>query len=305
MAHYCDFEIDSGTIVIERKIDMKKYFLTMLSIFMLALTACSDTATPSEKATIEKESTLTAEEVYEKSMRQLDTLESAAFNLSMEQTMDFGEEEQMTTKADVTGELMEEPFMMHQNGRITMESAAVGTMEINIEMYAQDEVVYVYENMFNNWIKGTMDDLADIGLEIGEEQSPFSHVEELDQYIEEFTFDQTDDTFIFKLETNSDEFHQLIMDELQEFQLDLDESKDVMGMIDIDQLHYAFIIDKETFNMLSFTIDFSINITEDDNTIAVESSIEADFSDFNEIDEITIPQEVLDEAVDQSEAFGF
>lgn len=271
---------------------------------MLTLVACSGTETPNEDTSGEKEHSPTAEEVYTKAMEQLDALESTAFNLDMEQITDFGEDEITTTKASVTGELIEEPFTMYQNGSLTMGSPVTGEMDINIEMYVQDEVVYVYEDFFNNWIKGTMDDLTDIGLEIGEEQSPFSHVEELDQYIEDFTFKQTEDTFSFTLDTKSDAFHQLIIDGIQEFQLDLDESEDLIELIDINQLDYTFIIDQETFNMLSFEIDFTADITEDEEIIAVESTIGAEFSNFNEVDEITIPQEVIDQAVDRDEAFG-
>lgn len=284
---------------------MKKWLLAIISIFVVLLAACSDPAPPNGETTKEEESSLSAEEVYEKAMKQLDTLESTAFDMHMEQTMDFGEDEQITTKADFTGELMEDPFTMHQNGSVRMESPAVGKMEINIEMYTQDEVVYVYEDFFNNWIKGTMDDLSNLGLEIGEKQSPFSHFEGLEEFIDDFSFEQTDDTFTYTLETNSDNFKKIIMDELQEFRIAFDGNEDIMEMIDIDELQYAFDIDKETFNLLSFSIDFAINIEEDGEKMTAESSIEADFSDFNKVDEITIPQEVKDDAVDPDDAFGF
>ncbi len=279
---------------------MKKWFIALITILLLLLVACAD---PESSDKVESE--LSADEVYEKSMEQLDTLESAAFNMKLDQTMDIGGDEKVTTIADVTGEIIEDPFIMHQDGSITMESEAVGKMEINIEMYAQDNVVYVYEDMFNNWMKGTMDDLGDIGLEIGDKQSPFSHIEELDQYIDDFTFEQTNDTFDFTLETDHEKFKELIAEELQNIQMKVDGSEDVSDIIDIDTLHVAFTIDKETFNMLSFTINFDISITENNETATVESVIEAEFSDFNTIDEITIPEEVIDEAVAPNDAFGF
>lgn len=289
----------------ERKRDIKKWLLVIINISILILAACSDNPTPSEDITKSKQSTLSAEEVYEKAIKQLDSLESAAFNLSMEQTMNVNEDEQMTTKADVIGELIKEPFMSHLNGSISIKSESIGTMEINVEAYAQDETIYVYEDLFNNWINITMEDLANTGLEIDKEQSPFSHVKELDQYMDDFTFEQTNENYFFTLETNSDKLQQLILEEIQDFQLNLDNNKDVMEVIDIYRLEYAFIIDKETFNMLSFNIDFSINITKNNEKTIVYSTIKADFSTFNNISDITIPQDVLDEAVDLDDAFGF
>src|SRR5699024_11387055 len=107
-----------------------------------------------------------------------------------------------------------------------------------------------------------LDDLSNAGLEVGEQQSPFSHIEDLEEYIDAFTFEQTDDTFIFKLETDSEKFKQLLLDEVQGFQMDMGGNDDVLKSLEIDQLHYTFTIDKKTFDTLSFTIDFSIQLTE-------------------------------------------
>ena len=277
----------------------------MISIFMLMLAACSETATPSGDTSEENESSLTAEEVYEKAMEQLDALESVAFDMQMEQTMEFGEEETVSSLADISGEITEDPFMMYQNGSIEMDSDPIGLMEINLEMYAEDDVVYIYEDMFNNWMKGSLDDLSNAGLEVGEQQSPFSHIEDLEEYIDAFTFEQTDDTFIFKLETDSEKFKQLLLDEVQGFQMDMGGNDDVLKSLEIDQLHYTFTIDKKTFDTLSFTIDFSIQLTENGETISVASIIDAEFSNFNGIEGITIPEEVIEEAIDGSDAFGF
>lgn len=277
----------------------------MISVSILVLAACSNTPTPIDKETKVSESTLSAEEVYKKAMIQLNSLDNAAFNLSIEQTKNVSDDEKATTKANVTGELIKEPLMSHLNGSITIESEPIGTMVINIEMYAQDETIYVYEDLFNNWIKGTTDDLADIGLEISKDQSPLSHVEGLDQYIEDFAFEQTNDTYNFTLKTNNDELNQLIIDEIQDFQLTLNKNEDYMGAIDINHLQYSFTIDKETFNLLAFNINSLIDITENNGTTAVESTVKADFSNFNDIREIMIPQDVIKEAVDRNDAFGF
>jgi len=286
-------------------IPMKKWLIAIISIFMLMLAACSETATPSEETSEENESSLTAEEVYEKAMEQMEALQSFAFDMKMEQSMEFGEEETVSSIADISGEMTEDPFMMYQNGSIEMDSDPIGLMEINLEMYAEDNVVYIYEDMFNNWMKGSLDDLSDVGLEVGEEQSPFSHIEDLEEYIDEFTFEQTDDTFIFKLETDSEKFKQLLLEEVQEFQLDMSGNDDVLETLEIEQLHYTFTIDKETFDTLSFSIDFSIQLTENGETLSVSSVIDAEFSNFNGIEEITIPEEVIEEAIDGSDAFGF
>src|SRR5699024_3147957 len=118
----------------------------------------------------------------------MEALQSFAFDMKMEQTMEFGEEETVSSLADISGEITEDPFMMYQNGSIEMDSDPIGLMEINLEMYAEDDVVYIYEDMFNNWMKGSLDDLSNAGLEVGEQQSPFSHIEDLEEYIDAFTF---------------------------------------------------------------------------------------------------------------------
>src|SRR5699024_2753360 len=251
------------------------------------------------------ESSLTAEEVYEKAMEQMEALQSFAFDMKMEQSMEFGEEETVSSIADISGEMTEDPFMMYQNGSIEMDTDPIGLMEIDLEMYAEDNVVYIYEDMFNNWMKGSLDDLSDVGLEVGEEQSAFSHIEDVEVYIDELTFEQTDVTFIFKLETDSEKFKHLLLEEVQEFQLDMSGNDDVLETLEIEQLHYTFTIDKETFDTLSFSIDFSIQLTENGETLSVSSVIDAEFSNFNGIEEITIPEEVIEEAIDGSDAFGF
>lgn len=282
---------------------MRKWLIAIVTISTMLFVACSDATAPSDE--VDTDIDVTAKEVYDRAIQQSEDLDSSSFKILMEQSLDLGEDEPLITKADLTGDLINDPFTMYQSGTISIGDKTIGEMDIDMEMYAEEDEVYVYENMFNNWMKTNMDDINSLGIHMGEGNSPFAQTKDLEEFMDEFSLKQTKDAFFLTLDTDSDAFKEVIIGELQGVEFLIDEELDLLNNITIDQLAYALTIDKETYNILSLEIEFDIHLSEGDESFTIRSIIVAEFSDFNEVDKIEIPQEVLDEAVEADELFEF
>lgn len=77
-----------------------------------------------------------------------------------------------------------------------------------------------------------------------------------------------------------------------------------LGNMSFDNLAYTLVINKETFDVEEITMDMTINMQVEGNTMKTRQQSTIKYHDFNAVTTITIPQDVLDNAVelDLSEA---
>jgi hypothetical protein len=87
----------------------------------------------------------------------------------------------------------------------------------------------------------------------------------------------------------------------QEDALPTEEDMAAMEGFELKNVTYTIYVNKETYLQEKMVMDFEMAFDDESGSFSMSGTAEATYSKFNEFDEIDIPQEVLDNAVDGAE----
>lgn len=263
---------------------MKKWMFIALSACVLLVTACG-AGNDGQKA----------QEVFEKSIQAMNDVNSFNMDMQMKQEIPFGEEV-LNTDTKMSGDVIVDPMTMHQ--KMNISAGDEGSMEM--EMYVTEEAIYMWEEMSDTWMKmpealfGEIMSLEDM------QTNPTDELEKLKEYVDEFQYKEEGNNYILSLSASGDKFKELIKDTLSEFAGDDASLNELMEQVEINHIDYEIKIDKKTYyqNELDMNMDFTI--TMDGETTTIKQNMHAVFSNFNGIDEIVVPQEIIDSAIEMN-----
>lgn len=285
---------------------MKKW-TTILTAGTLAfvLSACGQTAEPKEDpVTGEKEevvvkSELTAGEVMEKANAASETQQSVHSDMEITQTIQMGEETH-DVNSTIDMDMILEPLAMHQTINTQIEG-----QEMAIEQYITEEGFFMKDPESGSWMKFEDDMYEEITGQIaGAQESPvdFSMLQE---YADDFTFEQTNDEYALALKGSGEKFTTLMNDMMkQNMPAGTDESILEESNMKVDKVDMKFTIDKKTFFTKDFDMDMIMIIEQQGEQAKITQNIKGTMTKVNEIEEIKVPKEVLDSAVDMNEVMG-
>jgi len=276
---------------------MKKWTaLLSVATLSLGLAACNETATPVEEKEVTETSKLTLQEVYDKSMKASEELKSVKGSIDMKQTMNI-EEMTFDIKSVMDMEYIIEPMQMHQKGTTTMMGVGDGgeSQETEMETYIMEDAMYVYEGTTAQWMKFPQE-MVDQMMSTTKQTDPATQLEPLQEYLEKVEFEQDDENYILTLEGSGEEFTSLVQDQVDEALQSLTTEENVNLDFTIHSVDYLVHIDKESFqtNKLDMVIDMDMSM--DGEMINLNMDAKTNFSQFNEIDEIVVPKEVIESA---------
>lgn len=231
--------------------------------------------------------------VIDKILQANEDIESFAAVLDMEQDMEIGGESISTaTKSDMR--FVVDPVGLHQI--MTMDMPDEGVQEM--ESYMTEEGYYMYEPTQDMWMKfpdsmsGQLVEQAMTQADVEAQLEQFKGMED------NFSLEEDDDLYILKFATKGDELGDQ-MSELVEGTLP-DElaslGASLLENMSINQLEYEMKVDKSTYypESLDMVIDFTMGM--DDQEMHSKQNMKTTYSDYNSIDEITVPQDVIDNA---------
>ncbi|WP_062354796.1 DUF6612 family protein [Bacillus kwashiorkori] len=188
---------------------MKKWIqILFIGIVLLFISACGTTAKPTGDGKVSGNSSLTLEQVYEKSLTATSNLKSVTLNMDMLQKMQFGADSEpisitMNTDADV----LIDPLSMHQT--IRMEGMEV-TPETEVELYLTQDGVYFFAPESNEWIKMPNEMYEEISQMPTNQLDINEQLKVLQQFIKDFTFEQNDNHYILHLNAAGDKFKDIM-----------------------------------------------------------------------------------------------
>lgn len=271
----------------------------LLLVFMLA--ACNQTATPvnnatnnNEESSKEKQSELTLEEVLEKSTAASENLKSFSVKMDMNQTISSSlDEMNMDTHSVIDMDVVMDPMTFYQKMTMTM-----GEEKVEMESYFSEEGMFFYEPSGGQWMKFPQE-MADMFLQMaGEQQNPGDELKKLQKFVDDFTFEQDDKNFILKLKAAGEKFNDFIKETAMESMPAEMAGEELFNNMNIKSVDYEIVVDKETFNPVSLIMDMDMDMTIEDETINLKQKVNAQYLNLNKIDAITVPQEVIDSAVE-------
>lgn len=286
---------------------MKKWLKGLgVGVLALGLAACGSAAEPKkdaetgEKVELENKSEMTAQEVYSKAM------EVSAEQKSMHAVMDINQkmsipsqEVEMDSKIKMDMDIIVEPLAMHQN--MKMDMGEMGKMDM--ELYMNESGFFMNDPESGQWIKMPKDMYDEMMAQMGGETDPTLDMKMFNEFKDDFKFEQTDDEYILTLTASGDKFSGL-MKELMGSSLPADmteEDAEILDNMDVKSLEVVMYIDKETFYTNAFDLDMDMTMKIEEEEMRIVQKMKSVITKINEIDEIVVPQEVIDEAVDLEE----
>ncbi len=277
-------------------------------IMVFGLAACSEPAelkTDTEtgkKVEVEKESKMTAQEVYDKATLVAKDQKSMHAEMDIDQAIEIPSQElnmDSTTKMSV--DMIVEPLAMYQ--QMTMDMGEQGSMET--EVYATEEGFFMYEPQNKQWLKMPADMSGDMMGQMSGGADPSLDMSIFSEVADEFKFEQTNEEYILTLKASGEKFSELfkkIASENLPAEMDFGEAgEDVLENMDVKSLNYEIFIDKKTFYTNAFNMDMDMTMSVEGEKMHVIQKMKAIISKINEFDEIKIPKDVLENAVDINE----
>ncbi|MFE8703319.1 DUF6612 family protein [Cytobacillus sp. FJAT-54145] len=287
---------------------MKKT-LTILAGFFLVfmLAACTQTAEPvaekdstkgtNEEPSATENSELTLEEVLNKSVEASESLKSFSMSMEMGQEMASDQEEApIKIESSVNMDIVTEPMAYYQTMSMKMEGSEEA---IEMESYFSKDGLFLYDAAGQTWMKFPSE-MSDQLIQLSDQQTnPAEELKKLQEFVDDFKFEQDDANFILSLNASGEKFNSFIKEiALQGLPPELAANTELMENMVINELQYTFVLDKTTFYPTKLDIKMNMDMTTDGQTINIIQNMNGEYTKYNELTEITIPEDVLKTAVE-------
>lgn len=291
---------------------MKKSLSILAGFFLIfILAACNQTAEPvdepeknneeteatekTEEKAEEKVSELTLEEVMNKSTEASVDLKS--FSVKMDLTQDMSDQGDLNvqTNSVIDMNIVTEPMAFYQKMNMSMgeESESFET-----ESYFSEAGMFFYEPSTSQWMKFPQE-MTDTFLQMsGTQSNPGEELKKLQQFVEDFTFEQDTNNYILKLKASGEKFNEFIKETAAQQLPPEISAEEALSDMKINAVDYEILIDKKTFYPVALNMDMDLEMTIDGQTIAMKQKMNGQYSNYNSIETITVPQEIIDSAVE-------
>ncbi|RNF39268.1 DUF6612 family protein [Planococcus salinus] len=284
---------------------MKKWTVFMgAGVLAFGLSACGQTAEPAEgsdeNANTNAESELTLEEVFANSTEATEQANSLHADIvtNQQMTMQPGGME-MNMEMNSAMDMTQDPLAFHQTSETSIVSEDIENENpVAMEMYFTEDGMYMHEATMDTWLKMTGESVEQL-KSLADEQTadPSQQLEQLAGFQDDFTFKQTEEEYILTLDASGEKFKELINQQMDKTlgQIEL-EAQTALEDMTIHHVFYEIFIDKETFLTNNMNMEMSLDMNIEEETMSIQTDVQVDYSKYNEIEEITVPQEVIDQA---------
>lgn len=282
---------------------MKKWsMLLAVTTLSFGLVACNDTATPTPGTKTEQTSNLTLQDVFKKSMEQSESIKSLSANIDMTQLIEVPSQEiSMETTSKMDMDMVIEPLSLYQKGTTSMTMPGMPSSEqaddMEMESYMTEQGFYMFDNMSNQWTKLPSDMYEQIMSMSQKQADPAKQLQDLEAFKDDFTFEQTDSSYVLKLSASGDKFNELIQKQLADTMPDMMvEEQELLKEMNIEKVNYEIFIDKETFNTTALNMIMDMTMVVEGEEMKLAQNLKSTYSKYNEVEKIEIPQEIIDNA---------
>ncbi|WP_404404466.1 DUF6612 family protein [Jeotgalibacillus malaysiensis] len=276
---------------------MKKSILFTTAALTLTLTACTETAEPADGS--KDTSSMTLEEVYSKALEKNNEIESVKSTAVLNQSVTMGSEATINSVSEIDMSMINSPLTVHQVNTTKMTGEEAEEQSFTIESYMTKEGFFMQDPSTGGWAKLPSEMLEQL-LQMNESQSnPASELENLEAYIEDFTFEQDDDSFILTLNASGEKFSDMLIEQTGELMPDLGlgiPAEALFQNTTFEDVLYVITIDKESFLIESLDLDMTMNMKFAEESMTMEQKLESEYTHYNEVKEIEVPQEVIESA---------
>lgn len=272
---------------------MKKWLSILLaSLLVIVLAACNN----SDK--------LTLEEVYKKAIDRQNEIKSMSSDVQMDMKMVFGqgdEKLELATKSDLKMDMTIDPLTMYIKGKMSADGIFdEESFDMDLEAYITKDSMYMFETESDVWMKFAITNMEEILGQTANQANSAEQLKALEPFIEDFKIEEKDNEYILTLKSASEKFTKYILEQIQlSDSLGLsDEEKEIIEKIKYDEVSYVLKIKKDTFDITEMNMILSMTLGHEGESMGIETNSKMLFSNFDKVEEIKVPQQVIDSAVE-------
>lgn len=281
---------------------MKKGLSILLGFFfVLMLTACNssaETMNNEDGASNEKKSDLTLEQVFEKTTEASKELKSFKVKMDLKQEISSDQDEAGNVNFDSTLEMdvIQDPMAFYQK----MSTKTPGTEQImEIESYFTKDGMYYYDPTSQTWMKFPSDMMDQVVQLSNQQTNPAAEIENLKKFVDDFKFQQDDKSYILLLNASGEKFTDFLKETIEQTLPEgMANSTEAIESMKINKMDYEIHIDKETFYPTVLNLNMEMEMSAEGQKITIAQDVKGQYVEHNHIDEIKIPQEVIEGAVE-------
>ncbi|MRG85216.1 DUF6612 family protein [Salinibacillus xinjiangensis] len=256
---------------------MKKAIVGLgLLVFMTLFVACGN-------------GTDNPQDVYEQAMEASSELENFEMEMEMNQEIGIAQMDQpLTMNMKSSGKVQVEPQAIYQE--MTLQGLMAGKQEV--EMYYTDEGLYMKEGD-QNWKKASEEMLKQLNQFSQSQSSPREQLKQLEDYVDDMSMAEKEDHYEITITSSGDNLKKLIVEQISQNNISGNEiNEEMLENVNIKNVNIEFHVEKDTFYPLVYNLDMEIEEQQNEETSNVKVSIHSTYSNFNEVGEITVPDEV-------------
>lgn len=243
----------------------------------------------------EEQEGLTAEEVLQKSTEAMAALSSYSMEMISDQEISMAGEDTIKMVTTTTTDMSLNPMAMYQ---VTSIEDADGMMEsMENESYFSEDGFFLYDPMAGQWFKMPEEFTAQLNAMSEMQSNPAEQLEMLKDYTDEIKMTEEEGHYVLNFEGSGEQFNEMagmiggmMGDDMGEMM------QEMLSMMTVNQLSYLVHIDKESFYQTKVLLNMDMEMDVDGEKVSSIQVMDSTLTNFDEVGEITVPQEVIDNA---------
>ncbi|MDQ0483517.1 DUF6612 family protein [Guptibacillus hwajinpoensis] len=265
---------------------MKFKLYSLIVTVFIVLAACSGTTESGGEISVDNG--IDAEEVFEKSIAAQENVTSFKMLATMNQTIrSNGEEMQITSEID--SDMVMDPMAFHQ----VIDMDANGEA-MQMESYYTEAGFFMKQG--EEWMEFP-DEMTDTLLTIQQSQAdPSEQMEMLKEYVDEFKLTENEGTYVMTMKASGEKFQELLDETVEDFGTQNEALQGVTEQMKVNEVEYTLTIGKDDFLTKEFRMQMDSDMTMEDETLSMVMEMDSRFKKYNEIEEVTVPEEVIQQA---------
>ncbi len=248
----------------------------------------------------EEQEEMTAEEVLQKSTEAMAGLSSYSMEMISDQEISMSGEDTIKMVTTTTTDMSLNPMAMYQ---VTSIEDADGMMEgMENESYFSEDGFFIFDSMAGQWFKMPEEFTAQLNAMSEMQTNPAEQLKMLKDYTDEITMTEEEGHYVLNFEGSGEQFNEMagmiggmMGDDMGEMM------QEMLSMMTVNQLSYLVHIDKESFYQTKVLLNMDMEMDVDGEKVSSIQVMDSTLTNFDEVGEITVPQEVIDSAQEISQ----
>lgn len=242
-----------------------------------------------------QQSNESAHEILDQSLLAMEQLKSYSIEMNTNQTITLPEEDPMNMKMIMSSDIIMNPLQFYMAQEITSQD--LNTEDpMTTEVYFINGGFYMKEPITNSWVKYSGEYIENI-LELQKSQiNPEEQLHLLKKFIKNITAKENESQYILNLQADGETLKEIIREMIGSFGENMDFFDEAFDELAVSTFDYKIYIDKTTYYQTKMDIEMEFSMTMEGKTMFIKQSMNSTISNYDAINEITIPQEVLNSA---------